>query len=98
MIVPSWLTLLSWSLVSRTVQCTQCFWQRLGRKVVGGGGSSKNILVQLESIIQMYPNVASLRTITCNHCRCVVIAIATCFLTEDYATVYYPPHVYAKHG
>ena len=42
MMIPSWLTLLSWSLVSRTVQCTQCFWQRLVKKGVGGGGSSKH--------------------------------------------------------
>ena len=37
MISPSWLRLLSWSLVSRTFQCTQCFWQRLGKRVRGGG-------------------------------------------------------------
>ena len=41
MIIPSWLTLLSWSLVSRTVQCTQCFWQRLRRKAVREVGAQK---------------------------------------------------------
>ena len=44
MMIPSWLTLLSWSLVSRTVQCTQCFWQRIGKKGSWGGGRSKQLL------------------------------------------------------
>ena len=40
MMTPSWLTLLLWSLVSRTFQCTQCFWQRLGRRL-GEVGAQK---------------------------------------------------------
>ena len=63
-IIPSWLALLSWSLVSRTVeQCTQCFWQRLGKRGLGEVRASKNVLIQLEGV--NCPNVASSITVTC---------------------------------
>ena len=63
MMIPNWLTLLSWSLVSRTVQCTQCFWQKLGKK--GGWGTWK--LKNFDPVGRHYPNVVSLRIPTCNH-------------------------------
>ena len=79
MIVPSWLTLLSWSLVSGKVQCTQCFWQTLGRK---GGWGRWELKTRFDPVLRHYPNVASLRTLTYYQCRCVAIGMATCFLTS----------------